>query len=349
MLARVMRASLLVLLLVSCATFASCKDRKPSAPAGPATPATAAEPVPTVPLANSGGPAVPLAPAAMELAVSPDDKTLAVVELKRNPKEAGPQWRAYLRPAIETTPRVELKIPDDSVRALVFSPDGKELAVASNENDITIFDTTSGQETHHIAQSAYVLAWGAAGLLVNETLFDPTTEKPSRELGLPPAQGRKWASRNASYLLRTDAKPSHERPMKGGGREWIIPPSKVELVEVATGKRREIPNATSGDARVANDGTVVLPGFRVVTPTGQTRDVKGIPGIGNEWALSPDGKRVAVMDGSYSVHLVDLATGKQSSLDKPSGRVSSMIFAPSGRELYACSSEGVVLRWTLTN
>lgn len=346
MLDRVMRSSLLVFVFVSCAALGGCKERKPSAPPVPATPA---EPMPTVSLAQSAAPAVPLAPAAMALAVSSDGRTLAVIELKRNPKEPGPQWRAYLRPTSEATPRVELKIPNDSVRALAFSPDGKELAVASNANDITIFDATSGAAVHHIAASAYVLAWGAAGLLVNETLFDTSTEKPSRELGLPPAQGRKWASQNAAYLLRADAKPSYERPMKGGGHEWIVPPSKVELIDVATGKRREIPNATSGDARVASDGTVVLPGFRVIAPDGKAREVKGIPGIGNEWTLSPDGKHVAVMDGSYSVYLVDLATGKQSSLDKPSGRVSALVFAPNGRELYGCSSEGVVLRWALTN
>ena len=299
MLDHVIRPSFLVLFLVSCAALGGCKERKPSAPAVPATPA---EPMPTVPLANSAPPAVPLAPTAMELAVSPDGKTLAVIEIKRNPKEKGPEWRAYLRPASEATPRVELKITDDSVRSLAFSPDGKEVAI-SNAKDVTIFATSSGEEARRLVRIAYVLAWGPAGLLVNETLFDPKTDKPLRELGLPPAQGKKWASQNAEYLLRTDAKPSYERGMKGGGHEWIVPPSKVELIEVATGKRREIPNATSGDARVANDGTVVLPGFRVISPNGQAREVKGIPDGGTEWTLSPDGKHVALMGGSYSVYL----------------------------------------------
>lgn len=339
-----MRAVLLVLLVLACASLASCKERKPSAPATPPPPAT---PLPTISLANSGTPPAPLAPAAMELSVSPDGRTLGVVEIERDPKDPGHQWRAYLRPATEATPRVELEIPDDSVRALVFSPDGKELAIASNKNEVAIFDTSSGKATHHLAVSAHLLAWGASGLLLNETLFDPKTEKPSRELGLPPAQGSKWASPNALYLLRSDAKPSYERPMKGGGHEWVMPPSTIELVEVSTGKRREIASGTHGDARVANDGTVVLSGFRVIAPNGQAREVKGPPGTGNAWALSPDGKRIAVIDGSYAMYLVDVATGKQSSLDKPGGRVSSMVFAPSGRELYACSSEGLVLRWVL--
>jgi WD40 repeat protein len=329
---------------VACALLAGCKERQPAPPATPPAPPT---PVVTVPLAASAPPVAPLAPAAVELAISPDGKTLAVVELERNPKDPGPQWRAHLRPANAPTPRVELKIPDQSVRALAFSPDGKLLAVASNSTEIPIFETASGQEAHRLQQNGYVLAWGSGGLLVNETLFDPVTQKPQRELGLPPARGSKWPSPNGAFLVRTDAEPSHERPMKGGGREWIIPPARVEVVDVATGKRREIPNASRGDARVANDGTVVIPGFRVFSPAGESRDVKGVPGVGHDWTIAPNGKRAAVVDGSYTLYVVDLVTGKQSSLDKPSGRVSSLLFSPNGRELFACSSDGSVLRWAL--
>src|SRR5687768_4113479 len=100
------RAALKLLLGIALAT--GCGDARPRPAPSPSAPP---------------GPRLRSPPKAVLIAVSPAGNRLGVVEVDPEVQPRG-GWRAYVRPAVADTPRVELALPGTPIVGLAFSPDG---------------------------------------------------------------------------------------------------------------------------------------------------------------------------------------------------------------------------------
>ncbi len=253
-----------------------------------------------------------------------------------------------------------LKGPKGGFAALAFAPDGKVLAArGSTDSTIRLFDVARGTELRPIAMRPaanpnpggnviilggpprashgtgpglafspdgrlLVANGGGSGALSSAlVLFDATTGKELRRI--------ESSQPIASFAFSPD------------GRSLATEHADrtITLWEVASGKEWARLGKPAADQPQGNGGMMA---FRVVIDglDGEASDPAGPVGV----AFSADGRALVVRGADRSVHVWDVAAGKQiGQLKGHGGRVETVAFAHDGKTLASGAADTTILLW----
>jgi RNA polymerase sigma factor (sigma-70 family) len=242
-----------------------------------------------------------------------------------------------------------IKMAKKDMLRLIFSPDGKTLAVNGwNDPTIRLYDSTSGKELRAfgapekpdaaVPTVVYAFSYGSTNFSPDGTLLVKAEGTAVRTWEV--ATGREFpqillpeGSRPTSPVVTPDC-CSLALDMNDG---------TVALYELATGKERRRlgkPNKTEPGAIV---GIAPVPAVAIAVPA---ISVAGsMPGNPATLALSPDGRTVAYVHGN-GVRLWDLLTGMELGEFKGhQGDIHALAFAPDGKSLATGSRDTTGLIW----
>jgi WD40 repeat protein len=238
----------------------------------------------------------------------------------------------------------------NSGAGLTFSPDGKVLAVrGSADSLIRLYDLNSGAEVRKIgllnknpAGPARAIVLAGPGRSAGPGLaFSPD----GRLLVSPAPTGNELIVLDVATgkeLRRiAPAQPVSSFAFSPDGRVLATDNADrtVTLWEVASGKERAHLGRSAAPQR--NDArTAQL--LRVGARVGNLPQQFGPVGL----SYSPDGRALAVRGADRSVHLWDVAAGKEiGQLQGHSGQVETVSFAPDGKSLVTAATDTTLLVW----
>jgi eukaryotic-like serine/threonine-protein kinase len=241
----------------------------------------------------------------------------------------------------------------DEVRSLAYSPDGRHLASASNDNTVRLWDAATGQEVRslrgHVNRISAV-AYSPDGRRVASASNDHTVKLWDAATGheLYTLQGH--ADEVLGVAYRPDglriASASRDGTVKlwnaAAGQEILTlhghasaAPAWVVCVKFSPDGRRIASGNLDGIVTIWNADT----GQEVFSLRGDAAAVRSV-------AYSPDGRHLvsAGMDGTAK--LWDSVTGQEVlTLRGHTGVVRSVAYSPDGRRIASASSDGTVMLW----
>jgi WD40 repeat protein len=286
------------------------------------------------------------------LAFAPDGKTLGRVEMSGNqiPGQIGSKYRAQLTFLDAANGRrLGMAVPAATVARAAsvafYSPDGKVLAWRQ-DCDVHLIDPATGRELRAFPvskQNRYELMSFAADRRTLLTLgydrvlhvWDTSTGKELHEFGTPKVHSGHWTRPGSDNPLTLAVSPDGK--LAALGDENI-----VRLVDLMTGKEVPSPGHTSPVLLVqyASDGKSVTSWgvdgtFRVWEAQSgkELRSTKAVE-FGDYFALSPDGRTLALPHRDTIVSLRDAATGKElHQVQMPHNPFGTIAFSPDGKTL----------------
>jgi WD40 repeat protein len=231
------------------------------------------------------------------LAFAPDGKTIAI------------GWMDGILQVRNLTTGKEIqqyKGHENSVRAVLFHPNGKSLVSSCDDGRVFWWDVGSGRQLRQLA---------------GPIMIDPNVGQPDAVI----PQG---------LAISPDG-----RLLVGAGLEEGLM-GKVRVWELSTGKLRrqiKLPYVSSSEVFQLQAGLGIAPAFGGF-------DGNNVSGIANI-AMAADGKTVGVALGS-TIRLVDISTGKElRQFGGQNGFVHDLEFAPDGKLLASAGSDGTVRFW----
>jgi WD40 repeat protein len=279
--------------------------------------------------------------------------------------------RSYLFDALLRSPAAIHVMRGDGnpLTALDLSPDGRTLAVGSNQGDVLFFDAVSGRPdgrpyaTPSGAVAAVRFSPDGTRLAVEGDEFvdilDARTHQHRARLVAGPPSGSSLV--NIPLVLGTLAFSADSRVLAASA--------------IANGTRRSA-NIVRWDARtgrrlgpplhVGRAAEAVLVGFssrgpRLVTSSSadratiirnavSLRPVRSLRGGGTPATLSPDGRFVAFGGTDGSVRLLDLHTSiLRVTAERHDGAVTDLRFSSDSRTLLTAGGDGRAIRWNVAD
>jgi WD40 repeat protein len=274
----------------------------------------------------------------LQIALRPDGRALVVSDDHGRVQFLDPVTRRTLRPPITPMPG------GDPIMDLVFSRDGSRLALAG-QGLVQLRDARTWRliAAPSVPDAQYLnLAFSPDGRILSIPYTFTAT-------GSIPTTMRRFDARTGAQL----------------GRPRQIAPPDV-LVDVLTfssdGRLLVTAENRSNDARVLNRRAPAADREIVVRDARTLRPMRTIPGgaFGSElrgpeytgsgtdrnYAVSPDGRTLAIGRDDGSVHFVDLRTGEvRTALGRQTAHITGVRFTPSGRFLVTVGKDANAIVW----
>jgi len=259
----------------------------------------------------------------------------------------GFEWRYWNR--LARSDLLTLKGHTSKVQCVSFSPDGTQLATASNDETVKLWDAATGQELltlngHNgevlsVSFSPNGTRLATSSLDKTLKLWDATTGQETLTL-----QGHSGIVRSVTFS------PDGTRLASASSD------TTVKLWDVATGQETLTLQGHSGGVRSVSfspDGTQLATASEDRTAklwdaaTGQeTLTIKGHTHPLSSVSFSPDGTRLASASVDKTVKLWDAATGQETlTLNGHTRQVRSVSFSPDGTQLATASNDETVKLW----
>ncbi|WYZ45757.1 hypothetical protein EsH8_VIII_001073 [Colletotrichum jinshuiense] len=235
------------------------------------------------------------------------------------------------------------------VNSVAFSPDGRQLASASNDETIKVWDTATGQCQQTLeGHSSFI--WSVAFSPDGRQLASASIDETIKVWDTATGQCQQTLEGHSSLVWLVAFSPDGRQLASASDDET------VKLWDTATGQCQQTLEghsswvrsvAFSPDGRqlasASDDNTVKL----WDTATGQCQQtLEGHSSWVGSVAFSPDRRQLASASNDETVKLWDTATGQcQQTLEGHSNSVSSVAFSPDGRQLASASSDDTVKLW----
>ena len=193
------------------------------------------------------------------------------------------------------------------VNSVAFSPDGRTIASGSDDDDIFLWDTITGQHTQTLKRHTS---------RVNSVVFSPD--------GGTIASG----SDDDDIFLWNAITGQHRQTLKGHSHDVNSVVFSPDGGTIASG-------SDDDDIFLWN----VITGRHTQTLEGHTRNVNSV-------AFSPDGRTIVSGDDGNNIFLWDAITGEHTqTLEGHTDEVTSVAFSPDGRTIVSGSADNNIFLW----
>jgi WD40 repeat protein len=254
----------------------------------------------------------------------------------------------------ESFKQVALLSPGHPIDAFAISPDGKRLAIASNDSSTSLFDT-----------AARKILWRMAGRRIQPggrgvVCFSPDGSRiffpfAGRALGTGDARTGKMlritAPGRITAFTALDCSPDGKSVAVGGSKGQTV------ILDAASGRQTASLKQHKGAVR----DVAFSPDNKLLASCDETGNIRiwewsrgrelhnlaGHRGAVHALAFSPDGKSLASAGADGTVRLWDVTSGKSRELKGHKGPVRTLAFRPDGKELATGGDDETVRVWEL--
>ena len=232
------------------------------------------------------------------------------------------------------------------VRKVVFSPDGKQVAVAGAGRGLGVWDATTGAEVFQtgIRNEPDGIAYSPDGKLLaegdrNVRLWDPHTGKLVRELKGHAQSARAVAFRPDGRVIATGG---HDKTV----RLWD-PATGAELLKIEGHSDSVLALAFSPDGKLlASAGSDKVVRLWWAASGEPVRELKGHQAVVTSLSFAPDGKTLISSGDDPSAFLWSVASGHlKRKLGGGLGKVPAATFSPDGKLIATANGDNSVRLW----
>jgi serine/threonine protein kinase len=233
------------------------------------------------------------------------------------------------------------------VWSVAFSPDGRTLAMGTEEGSVKLWDVESKSlrlSVHAHQRPVWTIAFFGDGKFA--------TGSSDMTVKIWSADGEEHRQIKGVGLIRALALSQDGKRLVSGGRDGA-----VRIWDVATGTQHGKTNGHDGEVTavaISADGRLIASGSSDKTAkiwdaaTGRELGTLAHRGTVYTVAFSPDGKTLASGGWDKIIRLSDVATASQRSILRGHAQdVRSLAFSPDGRTLASGSEDWTVKLWDL--